>query len=215
MHTAGYTAGTQSVILKGGNRKQGSQALPSARQHLRHVHAQQHAPQMLEDQKEEPRKGGNPTVHQEYKSHSKFSPNSQYEETVHYLIVGAWDSGSLVFSTASRDRVPRLALLPFREESLTEPVLGSSSEELSSKEPRIKLVISCLLMCACFLSSLEGDVARWPGGLAGKDKPLASGTSEPGATVQFVWSSGEGQVSLEDSGFLGGFWCEAGREFLC
>lgn len=131
------------------------------------------------------------------------------------LIVGAWDSGSLEFSTASRDRVPRLGLLPFRGESLKEAALESSSEELSSKEPRIKLVISCLLICACFLSSLEGDLACWPGGLAGKDKPLVSGTSGPWAAIPLVWSSGEGQLSLEDRGFLGGFRCEGGRAFSC
>lgn len=120
-----------------------------------------------------------------------------------------------MFNAASWDRVPRLALLLFREEFWKELALGSSSEELSSREPRIKLVISCLLMCACFLSSLEGDTVLWLGGLSGKDNPLASGTSEPGAAVQLVWSSGEAQVSLEDSGFLGGFWYELGREFLC
>ena len=158
-------------------------------------------------------KDANPTANQGYESPSKFSPNSQYEEKVRYLIVGVWDSGSLEFGAASRDRVPRLGLLPFRGESLKEPALGSSSEELSSKEPRMKFVISCLLMCACFLSSLEGGLACWPGGLAGEDKPLVPGTSEPWAAVPLVWSSGEGQVSLEDSGFLGGFWCEGGREF--
>lgn len=120
-----------------------------------------------------------------------------------------------MFKAASRDRVPRLALLPFREEFWKEPAPGSSSEELSSRDPRMKLVISCLLMCACFLSSLEGDTVLWLGGLAGKDNPLASGTSEPGAAVQLVWSSGEGQLSLEDSRFLGGFWSELGMEFVC
>lgn len=120
-----------------------------------------------------------------------------------------------MFNAASWDRVPRLALLLFREEFWKELALGSSSEELSSREPRIKLVISCLLMCACFLSSLEGDTVLWLGGLSGKDNPLASGASEPGAAVQLVWSSGEGQVSLEDNGFLGGFWYELGRGFLC
>lgn len=100
--------------------------------------------------------------------------------------MGVRDSGSLEFGVASRDRVPRLGLLLFRGESLKEAALGSSSEELSSKEPRMKLVISCLLMWACFLSSLEGDLARCPGGLAGKDKLLVSGTSGPWAAVLLV-----------------------------
>lgn len=210
VHTAGahsrctqqvHTTGAQSVLLKGRDRKQRSQTLPSALQHG--------YPPVLEDQREEPRKDGSPTANQGHRSYSKFSPNSQCEKQVHYLIVGVWDSGPLVFSAASGDRVPRLALLPFREMFLKEPALGSSSEELSSKEPRIKLVISCLLMRACFWSSLEGGVACW----AGEDKPLVSGPSGPWATVQLVWRSGE--VSLDDSGFLGGFRCEGGREFLC
>lgn len=180
-----HREGAQLVILKGGNRKQRSQVLPSSLPHS--------YPQVLADGREELGKGANPTVNQGYKCYSKFSTISQCEK-VHYLIVG----GSLEFSAASRDRVPRLGLLPFRGESLKEPAMGSSSEELSSKEPRIKLVISCLLICACFLSSLEGDLACWPGGLAGKDEPLVSGTFGS-------WSSGEGQVSLEDRGFLGGF----------
>lgn len=73
MHTAGvhsrciqkvHTAGAQSVILKGGNKKQRRQALPSALLHGYpfNMASNTHA---LEDQREEPRKEANPAAKSE------------------------------------------------------------------------------------------------------------------------------------------------------
>lgn len=131
-------------------------------------------------------------------------------QRAHYLIVGAGVSELPDVRAVSRDRAPGLARLPLREDSPNEPGPGSSSEEMSSKEPRMKLVISCLLMCACFLSSAERGLARWPWDLAGKDKPLASRASRLWVSVPLA-----GESSLEETEFLGGFRCRGGLEVLC
>lgn len=73
----------------------------------------------------------------------------------------------------------------------------------------MKLVISCLLMCACFWSSLERVLAR-ACGLAGEDRPLVSGASGPGVLVPLA-----GEASREARGLLEGFLCRGGLEVLC
>lgn len=123
-----------------------------------------------------------------------------------------WFSDSPTVEAASRDTVPRLARLPFPEDSRNKPAPGSSSEELSSKEPRMKLVISCLLMCSCFSSSLEKGLARWPWGLAGDGRPLVSRVFRPSVPIPLAWSAAG--VLSEVWGFPGGFWCGGGLEVL-
>lgn len=73
----------------------------------------------------------------------------------------------------------------------------------------MNLVISCFLMCACFSSSLERGLARWPWSLAGEDWPLVSGASRPWVPVPLA-----GEVSPEERGFFRGFRCGGGREVL-
>lgn len=73
----------------------------------------------------------------------------------------------------------------------------------------MKLVISCLLMCACFWSSLERVLARaW--GLAGEDRLLVSGASRPWVLVPLA-----GEASREGRGLFEGFLCRGGLEVLC
>lgn len=73
----------------------------------------------------------------------------------------------------------------------------------------MKLVISCLLMCACFWSSLERVLARaW--GLPGEDRPLVSGASRPWVLVPLA-----GEASREGRGLFEGFLCRGGLEVLC
>lgn len=73
----------------------------------------------------------------------------------------------------------------------------------------MKLVISCLLMCACFWSSLERVLARaWD--LAGKDRPLVSGAARPWVLVPLT-----GEASREGRGLFEGFLGRGGLEVLC
>lgn len=151
------------------------------------------------------------TVQKRVRPYPNVAPPSWLQgQKAHYLIVGAGVSESPDVRAASRDWAPELARLPLREESPNEPGTGSSSDELSSKEPRMKLVISCLLMCACFLSSAERGLVRWPWDLAGEDRPLVSRASRPWVPVPLA-----GESSLEETEFLGGFRYRGGLEVLC
>lgn len=77
----------------------------------------------------------------------------------------------------------------------------------------MKLVISCLLMCACFLSSLERVLARWPWGLAGVDRSLVFGVSRSSVPDPLAWHAGE--VYSDERGFPWGFCSGGDWEVLC
>lgn len=94
------------------------------------------------------------------------------------------------------------AALPGEDCTRNRAAPESSSEELSSKEPRMKLVISCLLMCACFLSSLERVL-----GLAGPGAWLARTghwyLGSPGLQSLTRWLVELGRRHQTRGGFLG------------
>lgn len=117
---------------------------------------------------------------------------------------------SFVVRVVFRDRVFRLVRLFFREDFRNKLVLGFLLEELLLKEFRMKLVISCFLMCVCFSFFLEGFVVCWFWGLVGEDRLLVFGIFSFFVFVVLV-----GEVLLEERGFFGGFWFEGSWDIFC